>query len=163
MESEQHINDVFTEKYQLYGDMLYRLSMVYLNNPMDSEDVMQDAFMKLLTKAPDFADSEHEKRWLLRITINCCKNKLKEKWRRSKQSLVEGMYHLDTKEEYNLAEMIASLPHKLKAPIHLYYYEGYKVAEISQILNIGVSAVKMRLKRGRELLRLELETDGYQR
>ena len=161
MRSEQHINDTFTEKYQLYGDMLYRLSMVYLNNPMDSEDVMQDSFMKLLTKAPDFADLEHEKRWLLRITINCCKNKLNEKWRRSKQLLNEEVFSLEAQKDYHIAELILNLPRKIKAPIHLYYFEGYKVSEISQILSVSVSAVKMRLKRGREVLKLELKKDGY--
>lgn len=161
MESSQHNNACFSEKYKLYGDMLYRLSMVYLNNHMDSEDVMQDAFMKLLTKAPEFANIEHEKRWLLRITINGCKNKLKDKWRKSRQVLIEDVYSLETREDYDLAEIIVNLPNKIKAPIHLHYFEGYKVYEISQILNISNSAVKMRLKRGRDLLKLELEEDGY--
>lgn len=161
MDSSQYDGKSFSEKYKLYGDMLYRLSMVYLRNQMDSEDVMQDSFMKLLTKAPDFKSSEHEKRWLLSITINGCKNKLKEKWRRNRKPLDEDVFILDTEEDHNLAELILNLPSKIKAPIHLYYFEGYKVSEISQILNISVSAVKMRLKRGRETLRLELEKDGY--
>lgn len=162
MDSSQH-NIIFTEKYRLYGDMLYRLSMVYLNNPMDSEDVMQDAFIKLLTKTPEFENAEHEKRWLLRITINGCKNKLKEKWRRSRLPLNEDIFCLETKEDYNLAGMILNLPGKIKAPVHLFYFEGYKVSEIAQILKISISAVKMRLKRGRDILKLELEKDGYRK
>lgn len=159
MENIRYDNRLFTEKYRIYGDMLYRLSMVYMSNPMDSEDVMQDAFMKLLVKAPEFNDQEHEKRWLLRITINICKNKLKEKWRRSRVPLNENMFSLETKEDHELADLIVSLPGKLKAPIHLFYFEGYKVAEIAKILQISISAVKMRLKRGREQLRLELENE----
>ena len=52
---------------------------------------------------------------------------------------------------------VIRLPEQYKLPIHLHYYEGYSVAEIAKILKLGQSAVKMRLKRGRELLKLELE------
>ena len=75
--------------------------------------------------------------------------------------LLTSINCLETKEDYDLAELILKLPNKIKAPIHLFYFEGYKVSEISQILSISISAVKMRLKRGRELLKLELEKDGY--
>ena len=161
MESSQHKNDIILEKYEQYGSMLYRLSMVYLNNHMDCEDVLQEVFIKLLYKAPDFDSEEYERRWLLRICINCSKDKLKEKWRKDRLSLDENIYRLQTKEEYHLAETIVKLPSKVKAPIHLYYFEGYKVKEIAEILGISNSAVKMRLKRGRDLLKLELEKNGY--
>ena len=59
-----------------------------------------------------------------------------------------------------MAEAIVALPAQYKAPIHLHYCEGYSVAEIGEILHLGQSAVKMRLKRGRELLKLELEGDA---
>ena len=49
------------------------------------------------------------------------------------------------------------MPEKYKMVIHLFYYENYSVSEISQILKISESAVKMHLKRGREMLRMELE------
>lgn len=161
MESPQQKKNVFLEKYELYGSMLYRLSMVYLNNHMDCEDVLQEVFIKLLYNAPNFDCEEYERRWLLRICINCCKDKLKEKWRKDKLTLNENIYSLRTKEDYHLTETILCLPNKIKAPIHLYYFEGYKVNEISQILEISSSAVKMRLKRGRDLLKLELEENGY--
>lgn len=161
MEASQHKGDVFLEKYELYGSMIYRLSMVYLNNHMDCEDVLQDVFIKLIYIAPDFDSQEYERRWLLRICINSCKDKLKEKWRKDKLTLDENIYNLQKEEDYHLVETIVGLPNKIKAPIHLYYFEGYKVNEISKILGISISAVKMRLKRGRDLLKLELEENGY--
>ena len=60
-------------------------------------------------------------------------------------------------EDFGVADAVVRLPEKYKAPIHLHYYEGYSVAEVARILKLGESAVKMRLKRGRELLKLELE------
>ncbi len=59
-------------------------------------------------------------------------------------------------EEWEALNAVMALPEKFKLPIHLYYYEGYSVAEVAEILKLGQSAVKMRLKRGRELLKLEL-------
>lgn len=161
MESSQQDYDIFTEKYKLYGNMLYRLSMVYLNNPMDCEDVLQDVFIKLLYNSPEFNSEEYERRWLLRVCINCCKDTLKEKWRKDKLTLDENMHFPKIKEDFRLPEIVMSLPNKIKAPIHLYYFEGYSVKEISEILSISISAVKMRLKRGRERLKLELDDNGY--
>jgi len=161
MESSQQDYDIFIEKYKLYGNMLYRLSMVYLYNHMDCEDVLQDAFIKLLYNSPEFNNEEHERRWLLRVCINCCKDKIKDKWRKEKLPLDENIYFTKVVEDYHLPETIMGLPNKIKAPLHLYYYEGYMVSEISEILGISNSAVKMRLKRGRERLKLELEDNGY--
>ncbi|MNN96890.1 RNA polymerase factor sigma C [compost metagenome] len=56
-----------------------------------------------------------------------------------------------------LLQLVLALPVKYKTVIHLYYYEDYPVQDISRILQISESAVKMRLKRGRQLLKLELE------
>ena len=60
-------------------------------------------------------------------------------------------------EEREALDAVIHLPEQYRLPIHLHYYEGYSVAEIAQILKLGQSAVKMRLKRGRELLKIELE------
>ena len=62
-------------------------------------------------------------------------------------------------ELFGVADAVVRLPEKYKAPIHLHYYEGYSVAEIAGILELSPSAVKMRLKRGREMLKLEMEDE----
>ena len=60
-------------------------------------------------------------------------------------------------EERTALDAVMALPEQYRLPIHLHYYEGYSVAEMAEILKLGQSAAKMRLKRGRELLKMELE------
>ena len=149
----------FTKKYDMYSDMIYKLSLAYLNNSSDCEDVLQDVFIKLFGINKKFKDQEHEKSWLIRITINNCIDKTRKNKRQQTLPLKEYIFKTENKEKHVLAELVYQLPGKLKAPIHLYYYEGYKVNEISRILGISSSAVKMRLKRGREMLKIQLEDE----
>lgn len=72
----------FEAAYSAHGASVYRLAMVYLGRPADAEDATQEVFLKLLYKAPAFVDGEHEKRWLLRVTANLCRDQLKGFWRR---------------------------------------------------------------------------------
>lgn len=71
----------FELKYDTYKDTVFRIAFTYLKNQAESEDVMQEVFLKLYTAAPDFEGEEHEKRWLIRVTVNLCKNQLKSFWR----------------------------------------------------------------------------------
>lgn len=146
----------FEASYSAYGATVYRLAMVYLGRPADAEDVTQEVFLRLLYKAPAFANGEHEKRWLLRVTANLCRDQLKGFWRRRMVALDQD-HPLPEGPDRTLLEAILALPKTYKGPIHLHYYEGYSVAEVAEILKLSQSAVKMRLKRGRELLKLELD------
>lgn len=146
----------FESAYDAYGPMVYRLAMVYLGSRADAEDVTQEAFVRLLNRAPAFAGGEHEKRWLLRVAVNLCRDQLKGFWRKRAVELDPGL-PAQNPESLGLAEAIVALPERYKGPIHLHYCEGYSVAEVAEILKLGQSAVKMRLKRGRELLRREME------
>ncbi len=100
--------------------------------------------------------AEHEKRWLLRVTVNLCRDCLKGFWRKRAVALEED-YPTAEPESFSVADAVVRLPEKYKAPIHLHYYEGYSVDEISEILGLSRSAVKMRMKRGRDMLKLEME------
>ncbi|MDE6839816.1 MAG: hypothetical protein K2P49_03020 [Oscillospiraceae bacterium] len=90
------------------------------------------------------------------MAVNLCRDQLRGFWRRRTVELEPG---LPAREEgdLGLAEAVVALPEQYKGPIHLHYWEGYSVAEIGEILKLGQSAVKMRLKRGRELLKKEME------
>ena len=154
MDSGPRLAVGFDAAYAAYGPMVYRLAMVYLGCSADAEDVTQEAFIRLLYHAPAFTDAEHEKRWLLRVTVNLCRNQLKGFWRKRAVTLD---LDIEDPESLGVLETIVELPEKYKAPILLHYCEGYSVAEVGEILRLGQSAVKMRLKRGRELLKLELE------
>ncbi|MBN2557888.1 MAG: RNA polymerase sigma factor [Clostridia bacterium] len=154
--------DAFATKYEQYGNMIYKLSLVYLKNPEDCDDILQEVFIRLLRKGLEFKNGEHEKRWIIRITVNCCIDMIRKNDRHNTLPLDENIFKAETPGEQDLAKLVFQLPGKLKAPIHLHYYEGYKVKEISRILEISSSAVKMRLKRGRELLKLQLEEGKYE-
>lgn len=148
----------FSTTYSLYGNMLFKISMVYLGNKEDAEEAMQEAFYKLLNKAPAFNDDEHEKAWLIKTTVNICKDMLRSAWHKRvslKTEDVERYYENPT--DLGVLKEIVNLPQKYKTVIHLHYVEDFSVKQISQMLDIKESAIKMRLQRGRQLLKLELE------
>mgnify|MGYP001031554446 FL=1 len=145
----------FEAAYDAYVGAVYRLAMVYLGRHADAEDVVQEVFFRLLYRSPCFNDGDHQKPWLLQLTANLCRDQLRGFWRKRVTEL-EDTLPAALPEEREALTAVLSLPEKYKLPIHLYYYEGYSVAEIAEILKLGQSAVKMRLKRGRELLKIEL-------
>lgn len=145
------------DKYNEYKNMLFQISISYLGNKDDCEDIIQEAFIRLCYHAPKFENDVSEKRWLIRVTINLCKNQVKSFWNRMKVP-IDGLEEYFTQDEdIKIMSDIIALPVKYKTTILLHYIVGYKISEISEILNLSESAVKMRLKRGRELLRIELE------
>lgn len=146
------------KSYEAYAEMLFRIALVHLGRREDAEEATQDTFIKLMEKAPEFKDAEHQKAWLIRVITNHCKTLLGRGWRKREVKL-EGIEPVmaDSPEDMALLQLVMQLPVKYKTVIHLYYYEDYPVQEISKILQISESAVKMRLSRGRQLLKVELE------
>ena len=154
---EQTISDQQLEAaYDAYGAAVYRLALAFLGQRADAEDMTQETFCRLLYHAPAFADENHKKRWLLQVAANLSRDQLRGFWRKQVTQL-EDSVPASTPEELDALNAVMALPEKFRLPIHLYYYEGYSVAEVAEILKLGQSAVKMRLKRGRELLKVELE------
>lgn len=149
--------DAFSHQYQAYGGMLYRVAMAWTGREQDAEDVMQEAFIRLLYRAPHFRDEEHEKRWLLRVTINLCKNLRKSGWQSHQEPLGETELPSLDAGQRELFQLVLALPDTYKAAICLYYIAGYSVGEIAALLHVTPSAVKMRLQRGREKLRIAWE------
>lgn len=142
---------------QTYGDMLYRTACLLLGNPHDVQDALQEVLLRYLEKAPAFASREHEKAWLLRVTANCCKDSLRARRRHSHADLEPLRECLPARESRHLQELYA-LPAKWKTVLILHYFEGYSVKEIAGILGLTENAVKKRLQRARDALRLELES-----
>lgn len=149
-------NDFFREKYELYGEMLYRIAFLYLRNRTDSEDALQEVFIKFLYNAPTFQDQQKERAWLIKVISNVCRNMLKHQ---RKYLFCNAEVLPEKLEEQGFGETLScvmSVAPKYRIVIHLHYYMGYSVLEISKILGISSSAVKMRLKRGREMLKEKL-------
>ncbi len=148
------------EIYEKYADMLYRLALVNLGNPDDAEDAVHDVFIKYLQTRPHFKDEHHEEGWFVRVTVNTCKDLLRKKKYRGYTPL-EEVHHLKSEEieENDVVSYLQSIPEKYRNVITLHYFEGYSVSEISEILKLSSSAVKMRLSRGRELLKEKIEKE----
>lgn len=153
-------NQLFDEKYSLYSDLIFKLSMTYLGNRFDAEDITQDVFVKLFTTNQKFETPQHERYWIIRVTINACKNHLSTFWNKNTTGM-EDIHDTLQNDDYNeVTELLKNLPPKYKAVLYLYYYENYSIDELSTALKISKSAIKMRLKRGREKLKLDLEEES---
>lgn len=154
-EKEAEINRIL----QSYGDALYRTAWLLLGNPHDVQDALQETLLRYLEKAPAFDSGDHEKAWLLRVTANCCKDFLRFQKRHSHLDLDGLAEQLPAPKGQRLMAEIYELPAKWKTVLILHYFEGYSVREIGEILRISEAAVKKRLQRAREALKLALESE----
>lgn len=157
--SKRDLENEFEAKYNEYGNMLFKIAFLYLGNASDTEDVLQDVFTKYLCGKYKFKNTEHEKAWFIRVTQNKCLDYLKKSGRKNEcidDVPVTATYKNNDMEQDVISKVIA-LPQKYKSAIILFYYNDYTVEEISKTLKISKSAVKKRLQRGRDILKLELE------
>ena len=141
-----------------YADMVYRVAMNQMKNKEDADDIFQEVFLKWMKYRDRFENEEHEKSWLIRVTINQCKNVLTSSWRKRNEALSEEiqntMAYEDTyAEESELLKVIEKLPEKYRIVIHLFYYEELSVAEICKVTGDKDSTVKTQLTRGRRKLK----------
>lgn len=141
---------------QAHSDTLYRSAYLLLGNPHDVQDVLQEVLLRFLEKAPAFASAAHERAWLLRVTTNCCMDCLRFRKRHTYTDLDLLKECLPAPEQQTHLEELYALPAKWKSVLILHYFEGYSVSEIADILRISESAVKKRLQRGREALKIAL-------
>ncbi|MBD5518175.1 MAG: sigma-70 family RNA polymerase sigma factor [Lachnospiraceae bacterium] len=141
---------------EIHGDALYRSAYLLLGNPHDVQDVLQEVLLRFLEKAPSFASTEHERAWLLRVTNNCCMDCLRFRKKHAYTDLDLLRECLPAPEQQAHLEELYALPAKWKSVLVLHYFEGYSVAEIAEILRLSENAVKKRLQRGREALKLVL-------
>lgn len=150
--------EILIERYQ---KSLYAAAFNICQNADDANDVVQDTLIQYHTSTKQFHDEEHLKAWLLRVAINQAKDLTRSFWRKNKISLEEytDTIPFTSPENSELFEEVMHLPQKYRIVIHLHYYEDLSVKEIAEILGTGESAVKMRLSRGRDLLRNVLKGD----
>ena len=144
-----------------YRNNLYAVAFNVCKNSQDAEDVVQDTFIQYYSTRKQFETEQHVRAWLIRVAINKAKNVNNSFWRKNKVPLEEYMETLafETKESAELFETVMRLPEKYRIAIHLFYYEDYTTNEIAEILKISVSNVKVRLSRGRSLLKETLKEE----
>ena len=151
-------NEQFTCCAKKYIDTVFRLALNYMGSSADADDVTQNVFLKLLKEPKPFQSDEHIRYWLIRVTINECRSMLRSPWR-SAENFEDHAAKLSfvTPEHSELFYAVMDLPKKYRVPIYLYYYEEYSTEEIWAILKIPQSTVCTHLKRGREMLRKNLQ------
>lgn len=159
MRSEQEI----TRAIRQHSDTVRRLCMLYLKNYADTEDIIQSVFLKYTLSSVAFESSEHEKAWLIRVTVNACKDLLKSVFRSRVISLEEVLEQSApvAEEHKEVLEAVLSLPEQYKEVVYLHYYEGYTAPEISRMLGKKLPTVYTRLNRAKQLLREKLGGEGY--
>lgn len=136
-----------------YGNVLFRLCLIMLGNAYDAEDAVQETLIKYLQKAPDFKDKEHEKAWLIKVAANKCKDMLRFRTRHMMVDIESIKEFTKDDSDSGILEALMILPEKFRIVLVLYYVEQYKTEEIAEMIGKSVSAVKMRLQKGRRLLK----------
>ena len=148
MRSEEEANRAI----ELYADTVKRICMVHLKNRADTEDIFQTVFLKYVLSSQVFESPEHEKAWIIKVTVNACRDLLKSFFRRRTVPLDQLPERAaGRKEDYSeLLEAVLALPEK-------YNYEGYRAEEIGRLLGKKANTVYTLLTRARQLLKEKLE------
>lgn len=151
----------FDRIYNLYKNDIYHLALSYTKNIKDAEDIVQNTFIKFYKQKNSFENDIAIKKWLIRVSINECKNLFLSAWKRKTKPLTE--VEENTLEsaiaEDNLLEVLFSLAKKDRIVIHLYYYEDYSIKEIAKLLKTNEGTIKTRLYRARIKLKEILKED----
>lgn len=160
-------NDIVEKLITLHGNDVLRIATAYTRNPTISEDIFQEVFIKVAKNLHKFKGESSEKTWIIRITINTCKDYLKSAWNKkvvsiendektnADMSLEENI--LDKEYRNLVVKEIFNLPLKYKEVILLYYYQGFSTSEIAKILLMPEASIRTRMKRARQMLKEKLE------
>lgn len=153
MVSSLRTDEEFVEIYNRHVDTVFRVCFSFMKNAADTEDMVQETFLKLISCEKKFISEEHEKAWLIVTASNTCKDELR-RFRRRLQYISACLKPENggQTEAEGISELILSLPPKYKEVVYLHYYEGYQASEIAGMLHCPASTVRNRLSRARKLL-----------
>lgn len=147
-----------------HADTILRIGYTWLGDLDDAKDVCQEVLIRLLEDERTFPDPGQERAWVVRVTINACKNWKKSAWFRRRAPLEEGL-HLSVEnpepEDGSLLAEVNRLPGKYREVLYLRYYEDYQVGEIAEILGQSPALVSTHLARAKAKLRKRLEGTCY--
>ncbi|MBS5734041.1 MAG: RNA polymerase sigma factor [Clostridiales bacterium] len=158
MRSEEQVNRAI----DVYADTVKRICILHLKNTSDTEDIFQEVFLKYALTSVSFESEEHEKAWLIRVTINQCKDWMKRIFHRQTIRIDDVIaLPAEQKEDYSdVLYAVLSLPQKYKDVVYLYYYEGYSAVEIGKMLGKNTNTIYTLLSRAKDKLREKL--GGYE-
>lgn len=151
-----------------YGNDVLRTAYMYVKDIHSAEDIFQEVFIKVNQKLSTFEGYSSIKTWIIRITINTCKDYLKSAWNRRVVPMMEyqedsivsetdfdDVENKDTKEQ--IMKEVLSLPSKYKDIVLCVYYQDMSLTEAAKALNIAEGTAKSRLSRARKRLKAALE------
>ncbi len=151
--TESRITEIYTRQVHT----VWRVCYSFMQNPHDTDDMVQETFVKLMTKGPVFDDVNHERGWLIVTASNLCRDALKAKARQHENLDDHRELAADEPVLDDLLSMILKLKDNYKTVLYLFYYEGYQITEIADLLRISVPKVKTTLHRARKKLKAVLE------
>ena len=139
-----------------HGASVLRLAIAQTGSRADAEDVYQDVFVALACCDTAFGDEGHLRAWLLRTTLNRCRDLARSWWRRHAQSFDALGLEVADAEKDELWAAVQRLPERYRAVIHLRYVEQMPADAIAAACGISESAVRTRLSRATQKLRFYL-------
>ena len=158
MDASQRTGQELAELYYRHVDMVWRVCYSFMKNRADTEDMVQEAFLRAYYADKPFRSEEHEKAWLIVTASNLCKDALKRAWRRD-EPLEDHLELTAPGRDSQVLEAVLALPERYKTAVYLYYYEGYSLKEIASILGCPQATVRTRLARARKQLKQMLGGD----
>ena len=150
----------FEEVVTAYKNTVYGIALTRTGNSTDADDIFQEVFLAYHRYQPDFNDEEHRKAWLIKVTENCVKMFLKKNRRNTveyNEALSDRLISFETEEENAVYSALLELPEKYRTVIYKHYFIGLSAEEIGKTLHMRGGAVRMRMLRGREMLREKLK------
>jgi len=174
---QQGQQEAFGELIRRYSAKLSRYARKFLFDTEDAQDVIQDVFIKAYENIQSFDASRRFSPWIYRIAHNEFVNALKKRQASRTvfafdiDTLVPHLASTDTADSAALERDVRAaienhletIAPKYKEPLILYYLEDMDYKEISDILQIPVSTVGVRLARARRMLQEAAKNDKHLR
>ena len=166
--------EALQQKINIYSDLLYRIAFLQLRNNQDAEDVVQETFYQFIKNRKQFETPEHEKAWLIKVTLNGCRKVWRSAWYRRMDVVPDGKLPedggeaadsvmeesiLEKERNREIMEAVMKLPRRYREVIHLFYFQQMSIKEISAVIQRKESTVTSQLTRGRELLKPSLKEE----
>lgn len=148
-----------------YADTILRIGYTWLGDLDDAKDICQTVLIRLLEDGRTLPDQRQERAWVVRVTINQCKNWKKSAWFRRRVPLeqaAELRVEAPEEGEDSLLAQVDKLPLKYRRVIYLRYYEGYEVKEIAALLGQTPALVSTHLARAKAKLKQQIGGHMYE-
>lgn len=150
------------EKYIIENkEKAYKVSFIYLKNKENALEVVQESVVKAYSKLNTLKDMNALDKWFTRILVNTALDFIRKnsKTIASEEEVIEVLINKDIEKESSFNEIIENLDEDLKGVIVLKYFDGYKIKEISEILNISESQIKNKIHKALNILRKEIKEE----